>query len=71
MDSAPSFGTIVFYLPERGFGYLRLRGSREEFHFRRRNLLVATVRKGDLVRFVLRDGPQGYYADAIEPAGLA
>ncbi|THH39433.1 S1 domain-containing protein [Neolewinella litorea] len=70
MDPDLSLGTIVFYLPDRGFGYLRLQGTREEFYFRRRNLLVPVVRKGDLVRFVLRDGPQGYYADAIEPGGL-
>lgn len=71
MDPAPSLGTVIFYLPDRGYGYLRLRGSLEEFHFRRRNLRVPTVRKGELVRFVLRRGSQGYYADAIEPAGLA
>ncbi|WP_116128270.1 hypothetical protein [Lewinella sp. IMCC34183] len=66
-----SLGTVVFYLPGPGYGYLRLHGSREEFYFRRRNLRVPVVRKGDLVRFVLRDGPQGYVADGVELAGLA
>ncbi len=64
-------GRIIFYLPERGTGYLRLEGSREEFYFQRRHLRgVDTVKKGDLVRFVLREGRQGYYADEIEPAGV-
>ncbi|MCP9236867.1 cold-shock protein [Lewinella sp. JB7] len=67
----PSIGTIAFYLPDRGYGYLRLRDTREEFHFRKRNLRTATVQKGDLVRFVLREGPGGYYADEIEPAAVA
>lgn len=71
MSHTSSLGTIVFYLPERGYGYLRLQGSLEEFHFRKQNLRVATVTRGDLVRFVLREGRQGWYADAIEAAGIA
>ena len=61
-------GRIVFYLPERGTGYLRLEGTLEEFHFRRQNLREGTamVQKGDLVYFTLCEGRGGYYADDIE-----
>lgn len=66
-----SLGTIVFYLPDRGYGYLRLHDTREEFYFRRGNLRAAAVGKGDVVRFVLRQNRQGYYADEVTPAGIA
>lgn len=68
--SEASLGTVLFYLPEKGYGYLRLEGTREEFYFRRQHLAGPPVKKGDRVRFVLRDGRQGYYADAVELAGL-
>ncbi len=71
VHESPSIGVIVFYLPGPGYGYLRLQGGLEEFYFRRRNLRVEGVRKGDLVTFILREGNQGYFADAIAPAGLA
>ena len=61
-------GTIIFYDPARGHGYLRLQGTREEFHFRTGNLKGGPVRRGDLVRFVLRRGRQGYFADEVEIA---
>ena len=70
MSPTTSLGRIIFYLPERGTGYLRLEGTLEEFYFQRRHLRGKQVKKGDLVRFVLREGRQGYYADEIEPAGL-
>ena len=63
-------GTIIYYDATRGHGYLRLQGTREEFYFRRANLRAGPVSKGDLVRFVLREGKQGYYADDIEIAAV-
>lgn len=59
-------GIIIFYLPEKGFGYLRLADTLEEFHFRKRNVRSFPLTKGDLVTFHLRQGRQGYYADQIE-----
>ena len=64
-------GVIIFYLPEKGYGYLRLSGTREEFHFRRKHLTGAEVQSGDTVRFTLREGKQGYFADEIAPTGIA
>jgi cold shock CspA family protein len=58
-------GTIIFYLSEKGYGYLRLQDTREEFHFRTKNVLEKSLAKGDIVRFKLKEGKQGYYADEI------
>ena len=69
MSTSP--GIVVFYLPEPGYGYLRLAGTREEFYFRRANLLSGPVQQGDRVTFVLREGRNGYYADEITVAGRA
>ena len=65
--------TVIFYYPDKGYGYLRLTGTREEFHFRRSNLLdpAAPPAAGSLVTFVLRRNRQGYFADDVRPAGLA
>lgn len=64
-ESHTSRGRIIFYDTERGYGYLRLHDSLEEFHFRERNLLDGPVEKGDLVSFTLRRNKQGYYADKV------
>jgi len=64
-------GVILFYLEDKGYGYLRLEGTREEFHFRKEHLLVDGVKQGELVRFRLREGRRGYYADEVQGAGLA
>jgi cold shock CspA family protein len=64
-------GVILFYLADKGYGYLRLAGTQEEFHFQTKNMLQPTLRKGDLVHFCLRQGRQGYYADEIGRAGIA
>lgn len=57
-------GIIIFYLPEKGYGYLRVPDTREEFHFRKDNLQTP-VRAGDHVSFVLKQNRQGYFADQI------
>ena len=64
-------GTIVFYLVDKKYGYLRLAGTREEFHFRGKNLRYDLPKAGDLVTFSIRRTSQGYVADDIRRAGLA
>ena len=71
METTGSPGVIVFYLADKGYGYLRLEDTREEFHFRAANVVGAVPRKGDRVRFVLRQGREGYYADAVTVVGTA
>ena len=64
-------GIIIFYLSEKGYGYLRLQDTREEFHFRTKNMLDKNLAKGDVVRFRLKESKQGYYADEISRSGMA
>ena len=58
-------GVVVFYLPQKRYGYLRVPGTREEFYFREDNLREA-VQAGAMVRFVLKQGRYGFFADEIE-----
>lgn len=64
-------GIILFYLPEKGYGYLRLLDTREEFHFTKKNVLAGILTKGEMVRFQLKESRQGYYADEIVRAGIS
>ncbi|MEL6657019.1 MAG: hypothetical protein AAFR36_11265 [Bacteroidota bacterium] len=63
-------GTIVFYLADKGYGYVRVPDTREEFRFRSTNLL-APVQAGDWVSFVLKQHKKDYFADEIRPVGIA
>lgn len=64
-------GIILFYLPTKGYGYLRLLDTREEFHFRDKHVQTQVLQKGDVVSFYLRKGKQGYFADEVRKASLA
>jgi len=57
-------GIIVFYLPAKGYGYLRVPDTREEFYFKSSSL-SQVVKAGDYVRFTLKQNKQGYFADEI------
>ena len=58
-------GIVVFYLAAKGYGYVRIPDTAEEFHFRSANLL-SPVQAGDQVSFVLQQNRQGYYADQVQ-----
>jgi cold shock CspA family protein len=60
-------GIVVFFLPDRDYGYVSVLDTREEFYFRGRNCQTP-VRAGDRVRFRLCEGKQGYYADELQNA---
>lgn len=64
-------GVIIFYLSDKGYGYLRLRGTQEEFHFRRKNVVTVDLKKGDIVTFELRESRQGYFAEGVTKAGIS
>ena len=57
-------GIIQFYLKKRGFGYVRVPETGEEFHFAKKNLREAIEDK-DAVSFVLKKTKYGFYADEI------
>ena len=57
-------------MEDKQYGYVRLQGTREEFHFRARNLRYDDPRAGDPVRFRIKRTAQGYVADQVERANL-
>uniref|UniRef100_UPI0024A9DD33 cold-shock protein n=2 Tax=Haliscomenobacteraceae TaxID=1937961 RepID=UPI0024A9DD33 len=59
-------GVVQFFLQDKGYGYIRVPETREEFYVHRRNLLQP-VERGMAVRFVLRENKQGPYADEVQP----
>lgn len=63
-------GTIIFYLEDKRYGYLRLQGTREEFHFRAKNLNYSGPQPGDLVTFRIKKTGQGFVAHDINRANL-
>ncbi len=67
--AAELLGVILVYLPAKGYGYIRLPDTREEFFFKKQNLREPVAR-GDYVTFVLREGQQGWYADEIRLAAV-
>lgn len=58
-------GIIVFYWQQKGYGYVRILDTREEFRFNAKSLRT-TVEAGDRVRFTLCQNKQGCFADDIE-----
>ncbi|MCO6475218.1 MAG: cold shock domain-containing protein [Phaeodactylibacter sp.] len=58
-------GVIQFFLEQKGYGYIRVPETREEFYVHRREL-KEPVQRGDKVRFVIKENKQGLYAAAVE-----
>jgi cold shock CspA family protein len=63
-----SIGIVQFFLEQKGFGYIRVPETREEFYVHRRHL-KAPVKRGDKVRFVIQEDQQGMYAAEVERIG--
>lgn len=58
-------GIVQFFLESKGYGYVRVPETREEFHFRRKALRTP-VKKGDQVRFRLVENRHGLFAVDLE-----
>ncbi|MCB0565347.1 MAG: cold shock domain-containing protein [Phaeodactylibacter sp.] len=58
-------GIVQFFLEQKGYGYIRVPETREEFYVHQRHLKVP-VKKGDRVRFVIQEDQQGLYAAKVE-----
>lgn len=63
-------GIVVFYLPAKGYGYVRLPGTNEEFRFRTRDL-HQPVQAGDHVSFVITQNRSGYWATDVTLLSIA
>jgi len=57
-------GIIQFFMERKGFGYVRVPETREEFHFRKK-ALQSPVKKGDRVSFEIKENKQGLFAVQI------
>lgn len=62
---ATQTGIIQFYLKKRGFGYIRIPETGEEYHFAEKNLTEAIEDK-DQVQFELKKTKHGFHAANIK-----
>jgi cold shock CspA family protein len=60
-DDKVYIGCIKYMVVEKGFGYIRVPETREEFYFRTANL-DEKINEGDFVRFQLQITRQGLLA---------
>lgn len=58
-------GIVQFFLADKGYGYIRVPESREEF-FVHRKQLQQPVARGAKVRFTIRENKQGAYAAEVQ-----
>ncbi len=58
-------GIVLYYLPEKGYGHIRVPETGEEFYFQRKNLRDA-VERGTVVQFKVRENKYGLYAVEIK-----
>lgn len=59
-------GRIKFFIAEKGYGYIRVEATFEEFFFKQKELKYI-VKKGDRVSFDLKENRHGLYAVNITP----
>jgi cold shock CspA family protein len=57
-------GIVQFFLADKGYGYIRVPETREEFYVHRRQLMQP-VQRGARVEFMVRESKQGAYAAEV------
>lgn len=57
-------GIVQFFLPQKGYGYIRVPESREEFYVHRKQL-QQPIERGMKVRFVIKENKQGAFAAEV------
>jgi len=58
-------GVVQFFIEKKGYGYIRVPETREEFFVHRRHL-KEPVKKGDVVRFEVKEDKNGLFATHVE-----
>ncbi len=58
-------GIVQFFIEKKGYGYIRVTETREEFYVHRKHLLEP-IKKGDSVCFELKEDRHGLYADQVK-----
>lgn len=54
-------GIVQYFLKTKGYGYIRVSETREEFYVHKKNLLEP-IQKGDIVEFEIAENKHGMYA---------
>lgn len=67
LDLTPRYGSLKWYDRRRGFGFITLADGSEVFFHRRHLRRARGLRRGGVVSFRLKTGPQGLQAVAVEP----
>ncbi len=57
-------GVVQFFLIEKGYGYIRVPETKEEFFVEQKHILEP-IKKGDLVSFEIAENKQGLYATQV------
>lgn len=58
-------GIVQFFLEKKGYGYIRVPETREEFYVQKKHLLES-VKKGDQVSFEIKEDKHGLYATKVQ-----
>ncbi len=58
-------GIVQFYIRSKGYGYIRVDATHEEFHFRERHVL-SEIEDGDKVCFEIGEDMDGFFAKNIQ-----
>lgn len=58
-------GIVQFFLKKRGFGYIQIPVTKEEFYVQQKHLLTPIVDK-DKVHFVVKEDQQGLFATEVK-----
>lgn len=58
-------GIVQFFVEEKGFGYIQMPVTKEEFYVHHRNLLTP-IKDKETVYFVIREDKGGMYADEVK-----
>lgn len=61
-----NYGTIKFYLADRGWGFLTDDLTQDEFYFCSKNIKSGPIKKESKVSFELSKGPKGPRAIDVE-----
>ncbi len=57
-------GTVTFFLPDKGYGYIRVPETREEFFVAKKHT-QDDLQKGDQVMFMIKENKQGQFATEV------
>lgn len=58
-------GVVQFFLNRRGFGYIQIPVTKEEFYVQKKHLLTP-IKDKDKVHFIVKEDNQGLFATEVK-----